>query len=83
MVRDATGEIVADPCGADLDNPYELVDRFERNSSNIDLGDSKWANIAEQFAKAGVQGGIQHQEWGSRSGSSSTCSPRRTTAAAH
>jgi len=64
VVRDATGEIVVDPRGADLDNPFEFVDKFERNSSNIDLGDSKWANIAEQFAKAGVQGGIQHQEWG-------------------
>jgi len=64
VVRDATGEIVVDPRGADLDNPFEFVDKFERNSSNIDLCDSKWANIAEQFAKAGVQGGIQHQEWG-------------------
>jgi gas vesicle protein len=64
VVRDATGEIVVDPRGADFDEPFVLVDKFERNSSNLELGDSKWANIAEQLAKASIQGGIQHEEWG-------------------
>jgi hypothetical protein len=64
VVRDSTGSIVVDPRGADLDEPFVLADKFERNSSSIDLGDSKWADIAEQFARAGVQGGIQHEEWG-------------------
>jgi E3 ubiquitin ligase len=64
LVRDATGTISVDPRGADVDNPFTLADKFERNGSGIDLGDSKWANIAEQFAKASVQGGIQHEEWG-------------------
>ena len=64
VVRDATGEIVVDPRGADMDEPFELADRFERNAANFELGDSKWANLAEQFANAGVRGGIQHQEWG-------------------
>lgn len=64
VVKDSTGEIVVDPRGADMDEPFVLADKFERNSGNIDLGDSRWANIAEQLAKASIQGGIQHEEWG-------------------
>jgi hypothetical protein len=64
LVRDATGTIVVDPRGADFDEPFALVDKFERNVSGIELGDSKWASIAEQLAKTSIQGGIQHEEWG-------------------
>jgi hypothetical protein len=64
LVRDATGTIPVDPRGADFDEPFSLVDKFERNRSDIDLGDSKWANIAEQLAKSSIRGGIEHEEWG-------------------
>jgi hypothetical protein len=64
LVNDSTGTILVDPRDADMDEPFVLADKFERNASGIEIGDSKWANLAEQLATASIQGGIQHEEWG-------------------
>jgi E3 ubiquitin ligase len=64
VVKDATGEIVVDPRGANVDEAVKLVDRFDSGIGPIEIGDSALANLAEGFARHGSSGGVQHQEWG-------------------
>jgi hypothetical protein len=64
VVRDATGEIVVEVAGADVDNPPVLADTYERDLSRVEIGTGLMANIAEAFLQKDKTIGIERKEWG-------------------
>jgi E3 Ubiquitin ligase len=64
VVRDATGEIVVEVAGADVDNAPVIANTYERDLSKVEIGSGLLANIAEAFLQKDKTIGIERKEWG-------------------
>jgi len=64
VVRDATGEIVVEVSGADVDNAPVIANSYERDLSRVELGSGLMASIAEAFLQTDKTIGIERKERG-------------------
>jgi hypothetical protein len=67
LVRDESGTILVSPAGATVDEPEQVVDRFERASVGESIAEGVLSSLIRSGSDTGTIG-FQHEEWVLRPG---------------